>query len=241
MAAKTVASIISEARVLADIAGGERFVTTEMSLAWLNDIRAELDLKLIRGSYILRPSRQTVVLDNSSYYEVDEPLALVSIHWVSVDGTKTYRVRPVHSATSYPIMAGRTSVSNSCPGSYYAEIVDGKLHIYFDVRVESGTIVVTTIPMPGNLVEGDSVNYPAGVTGWLTIELARRCAIRENSDIRLLEKMKVEKEEFIERLLAGRQVFDPPAIRTDDQAYLGSGIQNYEPMVAQQLIDWVFG
>lgn len=240
MPLKTVASIIEEARVLADIAPGEDFISEAMALAWLNDIIPELDLLMATSGYLQKAVRETVTVTGAGYYEIAEPLAIVSLHWQSTDGARLRRLPPRHLMSEYPILTGRTTLGT--PQSYYAEVVTTgepagsvKLRIYFNNVPQTGTFIVTTIPPSATVTASASVNYPQGVAGWLVAELARRMLLRESTDTRLMDKLKKEKEQYILNLNAHRNLIDAQEWQGHDDA------DDYRPSVwGAPEVDWFF-
>lgn len=238
MPLKTVASIIEEARVLADIAPGEDFVTEAMSVAWLNDMVPELDLLMATSGYLQKAVRETITITGASYYEVTEPLAIVSLHWQATDGSKLRRLPPRHLMSEYPILTGRSTQGS--PQSYYAEVITEeagtvKLRIYFNNVPQTGTFIVTTIPSTATLTAASSVNYPQGVAGWLVAELARRMLLRESTDTRLMDKLKKEKEQYILNLNAHRHLIDAQEWQDHDAG------NDYRPSVwGAPEVDWFF-
>lgn len=214
----TIQALIDRARIQSDMTDTS-FVEDSQALTWANFLVKRLDVMLARSGYLNAPTRTLTPVTGVDAYNFPAPVCIVTVHWVSTDGKRLLRLRPSHLGTNYPVLAARRTTAEP-PTSWYAETkADGTIDLRFDPLPTSGSFLLTTVAEKPVLTLTDTVNYPAGVEDWITLEMARRMVVKEEGDPRALKDLIKDVEQYIEVLGQTRQQLDPPNWQKEPNAF----------------------
>lgn len=202
-----VTEIIAHAKSLAGMEDdGDGLVSPEEWERWATvENRALVNLVTRRG-VILAESRYDITADGSTSYPLTDP---DTIDPMAIVGLYEYRdglYRRVNRADALDTST-RSTVNAGSAVWYRLTRPGGSSNVWtlsLSPRPETGTYYLFYVPSPPALVESnptadqaDSVNYPAGWDEWISLRMARRGLLKEETQPASLMSLLAEVEETI--------------------------------------------
>lgn len=207
MATTTVATLIARAQASSD--QEDEFVTRTQWLYWVNLFNKQLAVMVAQLGYPYHQYDETISLNGSLEYTIDEPLALLGAYYVESDGRlrRLKLMNPVQARQIGNYQAGE-------PRRYVVHRnTDNDLTFQFQPVPTSGSVLIQAIQMPAELVYADSVKYPLGWEEFIVLNMARNALAKEETINPLIESQLRDIKEHIQVSAANYIMASAPTIR----------------------------